>query len=274
MKYKFQNKCGFTLMEIMVALAIVSVFSIGLYKVYSSMTMSNQAQTQVLEIQQNLRGAMFLLKKELRMAGYDQSRSRRFTLVSLSPFEFTYDVPDNTGEFDGKLDPIGESFSYVLNGTDLVRTNVTAFTVANNIQAMGLAFAFDRDNDGQLDTYDVGGNPFVIWAVDTDGDERLDYNLDSNADGVINAADDTDGNGVINTADGAALGNTIPRDLIRSIRIWLLARSTISVNNYEDNNMYIAGSQVVDASLNNEFMYQLRTATVRCYNLDDVPFIN
>ncbi|MCI5165793.1 MAG: prepilin-type N-terminal cleavage/methylation domain-containing protein [Candidatus Electrothrix sp. GM3_4] len=65
------DRSGFTLIELMVALAIGSVIIIGIYSTYTGQQRISQTQDQVVEIQQNLRAGLDMMSRELRMAGFD-----------------------------------------------------------------------------------------------------------------------------------------------------------------------------------------------------------
>ena len=134
--------------------------------------------------------------------------------------------------------------------------------LAENVEALGLAYAFDSDADGELET--LGGN--VIWAVDTTGDNQLDRNLDTNGDGVINMSDDTTpGNGVL---EGVVLG-AVPLADIRAVKIWILARTDKVIRGSNDTNSYVVGRKVVTPSgSDRQFKRRLLTTTVRCRNLN------
>ncbi|MBN1907686.1 MAG: prepilin-type N-terminal cleavage/methylation domain-containing protein, partial [Deltaproteobacteria bacterium] len=62
---------GFTLVELLIAMAIAGVVMAGVYSAYSSQQRSYLAQEQVAAVQQNLRVAMYFMEREIRMAGCD-----------------------------------------------------------------------------------------------------------------------------------------------------------------------------------------------------------
>ena len=140
--------------------------------------------------------------------------------------------------------------------------------LAENIEAMGVAFAYDEDGDGNLDV-SAGGN--VIWAVDSDGDNDLDLNLDTNDDGDIDSTDGpgVNGNGLIT---GSAIVPNINIGDIRAVRIWLLARTDREDREYVNGHTYVVGHKVIspgtDANANNDaYRMRLLTTTVKCRNL-------
>lgn len=57
-------------MELLVALAITSVVMTAIFLMYRVQTRSHRDQQVVVQMQQNMRAAMYLLEREIRMAGY------------------------------------------------------------------------------------------------------------------------------------------------------------------------------------------------------------
>lgn len=70
MKRAYWNDTGFTLLEILVALALTGVASIYIYQAYISQHRSYVVQEDVTAMQQNARAAMFYMSRDLRMAGF------------------------------------------------------------------------------------------------------------------------------------------------------------------------------------------------------------
>ena len=62
---------GFTLIELLIAVAISGLVAGSIYTVFRSQHDSYVAQEQIVEIQQNIRAAMYMMAREIRMAGYD-----------------------------------------------------------------------------------------------------------------------------------------------------------------------------------------------------------
>jgi type IV pilus assembly protein PilW len=64
------NRKGFTLIELMIAMAVASIVMAVIYSVHRSQTEAHRTQQLVVQMQQNVRAALYLLERELRMAGY------------------------------------------------------------------------------------------------------------------------------------------------------------------------------------------------------------
>lgn len=271
---------GFTLVELLVAMVISLVVMTAIYSTYASQQRSYIVQEQVGAMQQNLRGAIYFMAREARMAGYDPTVAGGFgvTDIRYRDTDNNLDVNGNssvafTADFDedSVLDG-NETISYSLydypvaspdGKVDLARNSGGGRQLlAENIEALGFAYAFDNDADGQLDT--SGGN--VIWAIDSDNDNDLDLDLDTNGDGVIDASDDTNPtNGLI---DGTPLATDVPLTAIRAVKIWILARTDRTIRGYTDTNTYVVGDKVVTPSGNaRKYRRRLLKTTVKCRNL-------
>ncbi|MBU1140797.1 MAG: prepilin-type N-terminal cleavage/methylation domain-containing protein, partial [Proteobacteria bacterium] len=68
---QYRNNRGFTLVELMITLVIVGIISAAMYTAFTTQLQSYTAQDQVAEMQQNIRAAMDIMTREIRMAGFD-----------------------------------------------------------------------------------------------------------------------------------------------------------------------------------------------------------
>ena len=90
---KMRSNSGFTLVELLVAIALGLVILAGLYNTFKSQHDSYIVQDQVAAMQQNLRAAMYMITRDLQMAGYytnfDRDNTRSIDLGD--------DFPEQTG---------------------------------------------------------------------------------------------------------------------------------------------------------------------------------
>jgi len=259
---------GFTLIELLIGMVAGLILIGAVYKTYINHQRSHVTQQLVVDMQQNARAAMALMKREIRMMGYDpaardgvdndanstiddESSGAGILTANGGRIQFTADL-----NFNWAIDPGNEDITYNLDGSNLLRNGEI---VAFDIEAVGFAYAFDDDNDGVLDE-SAGGN--VIWAIDaSSGDNKLDTRLDTNDDGLIDEND---------TPGGSNLGSTIDNDHIRAVRIWLLARTRQPIWKHTDNQTYVVGATHKgpgEPDWDSRRRRVLMTTTVYCRNM-------
>ena len=289
MRCKIKEKTGergFTLVELLLAMAIAGVVMTAVYTAYSSQQRSYIVQELVAAMQQNLRVAMSIMVRDIRMAGYNPTGSGVFQVTDVRYRDLDYGAdPNGNGclEFTADLDEDGtldgdETIAYTLydsggNGSiDLgKRSSGVRQLLTENIQALAFAYAYDQNGDGELDFVDGNGNGQrdagepIIWAIDTDNDNELDVNLDTNGDGAIDSNDDADNDGFV---DGLALpgGVSVEVSRIRGVKTWLLARTSQPIQRYSDRGIYVVGDRVITPA-GDGCMHRLSTTTVKCRNL-------
>ena len=112
MKSTTKYSKGFTLIELMVALALTSIIMAGIMAAYVSQLKAHVTQQTIVEMQQNLRSAMQHMEKEIRMAGYDDPNKTSvagLTTVLANTFGFTMDLND-----DGDVNDSNETVRYTI----------------------------------------------------------------------------------------------------------------------------------------------------------------
>ncbi len=155
--FVFNTKTGFTLVELLVAMAISSIVMAAIYSTYLAQLRSQITQQAVVEMQQNARAAMFIMEREIKMAGYDPTggagagitaaHANTITFTILADNNGLNDDIDNNG--DTNVDEDGElkTITYSRVGRDLQRTaDGTINTVAENIEV--LEFVYFNDSKG------------------------------------------------------------------------------------------------------------------------------
>jgi type IV pilus assembly protein PilW len=273
----FKLKGGFTLLELMVTLVITSIVIAVIFSAYTLQQATFRRETMVVAAQQNARSALFLMESEIRMAGYDRLNTDLFGITDIrnGNLAFTSDNGEFGGADNGTVDNSEESYVFSLydaastlavGNLDLGRSidgGANTALVAEGIEALGFAYAFDENADGVLDT-SAGGN--VIWAVDSDNDNDLDATLDNDDDGDIDPDDDVNNDLIIDNNDGA-LPSDVPIDRIRAIKVFILARTKSPDFSYNDPSTYVVGPQIVDPVASDRFRRRLLSTTIKCRNL-------
>lgn len=293
-KISFNNRFGFTLIELLVSLVIFGVVGTGIMSLYVNSSENYETQTLVGENQQNVRAAIESIAFDLRNAGYNPTGATiaglGFVQAGTNVLQITMDLSDDAGTLEprapdgdlttasGASDP-NENVTYSrynsgvndIYGNAISRlgrnTGAGNDPVAEYIQAVGFAYAFDSDGDGALD-FDNNGTPAILtddriyWAVQNPGVNGNWFELDATGDDLITAADDTDSNGTINAVDtgiAADLGD------IRAVKIWVLGTSSRRERNYTSTQSYVVGNQVLTP--NDAYRHYLLTTSVACRNM-------
>jgi type IV pilus assembly protein PilW len=270
------NHKGVTLIELLVAMAAGTILMAAIYGAYQGQQKAFVNQQLMVDMQQNVRAAMLLMTREIRMTGYDPAaadgidndglngiddpaESSGATVLKAGKdwIQFSADLTGDSDVLDA-----GEDITYQISGPDLVRidphdaTGGTPQIVAYDIEAVGFAYAYDENTDGQLDTFDGTPNTPVIWAIRKNpSDTKLGNYLDTDQNGVIDEAD---------AVGGANLPSQIGYNKIKAVRIWLLGRTRQPVRGYRDNRTYRVGWQNI--TTNDNYRRFLLTATVHCRN--------
>ncbi len=114
---------GFTLVELMVALALTGIVTVAIYKTFTWQQRVYTVQDSVASMQQGLRAGMDILLKDLRMAGYSPVTPGLAGITAASGNSMTFTIDrDSNGISNGTIDP-GETISYSVNSSgNLTRT--------------------------------------------------------------------------------------------------------------------------------------------------------
>ncbi|NNF98148.1 MAG: prepilin-type N-terminal cleavage/methylation domain-containing protein [Desulfobacteraceae bacterium] len=132
------NSRGFSLIELMVAIAIFSIVVTTIVAAFQSQLRSHITQQQVADMQQNGRGAMALIKRDLRDGGWppngDANTSITTTPTSLIIVNDFHNGLDDDGDGviddpeekwmpDGDSDDFGERIVYTVNADNELTRN-------------------------------------------------------------------------------------------------------------------------------------------------------
>jgi prepilin-type N-terminal cleavage/methylation domain-containing protein len=272
----FRNQWGFTLIELMIGIVVSAITITAGLKIYDHMQNSSVQQVEISMLQQNQRGVLTILERELRLIGMDMKQSKKFGITDVRKFTITSPGVNATPSAAGspilqmtmdlnndKIINAGETVTYALYDQDndgqppFALARSTAYSIPNlingrqllaeGIQAIGFAYAFDADGDGIIDRKVVvpGDPPSIIWAVDSNNDGLLDADL----------------------AGGALPGGvTVPTKAIRAVQFWILGMAQRPDSSYTDTNTYSVGGQPPIIP-NDQFRRWLLTEIVHCRNL-------
>lgn len=139
---KLSNQ-GFTISELLVAMAISGIVMATLYSTYYSQQRSYTTQEQVADMQQNLRAAFYFIERDIRKAGCNPTGNAYVGIQTADPatIRVTTDITDasGTGDPDGYATGPDEDVTYYLNSGNLVRNSDTEI-IAENIEALDFVY--------------------------------------------------------------------------------------------------------------------------------------
>lgn len=147
------EKNGFTLIELMIAIAVASIIMGLIGSTYYTYSRISSNQERVIEVQQNLRSSIYLLERDLLMAGYQPNPANPagvgISIANSSRLELSYVVDEENNLFD--------TINYSLNGESLTRTvtdseaSSESFIVSDQVEEIQFLYIF-RDGSFGLTT--------------------------------------------------------------------------------------------------------------------------
>ncbi len=159
---KKHKENGFSMIELLISMAIFSLLAGAIGGVYVSTSRTSTLQNASAGVQQSVRAALEIMVQDIRMAGYDPTDSSNFgiPIVNSSKIQVTsdrwIDPSDQANHPNGDIDENGfEQMSYELNGNDLRRIlyegtgNQSIQTIIENVT--GLEFTYSGTNNSIVD---------------------------------------------------------------------------------------------------------------------------
>ncbi len=149
---------GFTLVEILVALAITSILVTAIYRFFIGQHHAYTVQDQVIEMEQNARAAMDMIRRDLRMAGYHAMGDDLINNLSdfvPSSFIPTYPVAVNL-DANPKISEGSGSDPDVITFLAVLPTNKNPTTIFSDVSAGATEISLALSNSDTDDQYKVG----------------------------------------------------------------------------------------------------------------------
>lgn len=238
---------GFTLIELLVAMVVAMLVMAAIYAAYQAQQRTYFAQDQVVEMQMNGRAALSMLMREIRMAGYDPTKSSGagITAANSHSITFSHDLTDDagTGDGDGDIADPGENVIFgFATGVDILPNPDPDGIPDQTINGVHVAAPLARSTDG--------GATYELIAENI---QAIEFQYLDLADAVT----------------------TNPAE-VRSVQISILVRANLPDKNYTDGKTYTPASGVAwdlngaatpGNAANDNYRRKLLITTVQCRNI-------
>jgi len=235
------DSSGFTLVELMIALALTGIIATAMYTFFLGQQRSATVQQDLVGIQQDLRAVMQALTRDIRMAGYDPTGSGTFGFVVNGTFATQKGVKRTVGTTGSSL-----ACTMDLNGNG--RLDVDAQDMDGNettdlreMEQVG----YRLTNDGQLQRFSTTTGA-ILWATLAENIQGLAFTYHS--------------------ADGKAIADLDPitMPLVRSVTVSILIRARFPDPSFTNTSAYPGFNE--GAPYNDRFRRRLLVMNVQCRN--------
>ena len=152
------NNKGLTLIELLVGLVICAIVVAGIYRLFIAQSRAYTVQDQVVEVQQNIRSAMEVMLRDLRMTAYDDDRT---PLVSIAQPSIVPGDDSITVRYELNNAPYEVRY-WLVGGTTLNRQETrngvtTTEIILENVEALNFTYGVDENEDGAMDDRNANG---------------------------------------------------------------------------------------------------------------------
>jgi len=169
-----RSQKGFTLVELLVAMAIAGIVMAAGYSMYISQQKAYQTTEDVSALQQNMRSAMYFIEHDMRMAGYNPTRASMYCgFIGFTSSLCTFGMDTNE---NGAYEIAVEQYTYYLDSTNnrLMRA-IGAVDASGQPVSPGQQIA-DNITGLSFTWYDVNGN--ILTNVNASASiERVEVTL-------------------------------------------------------------------------------------------------
>ena len=140
---------GFSLVELLIAMAIGLVVLSAMYSVFTIQNKTFSKQEQIVEMQQNARAAMDMMSREIRMAGYD-------------PCSVNSDADSSNNFFSVTVDSTQLQIKADLDGNNPLSNNCQSpYKGIDATSQENIIYAFDAANKKITRNIGAGAQPFA-----------------------------------------------------------------------------------------------------------------
>lgn len=291
-----KNTEGFTLVELLVSMAILGLAMTAIFNVFVSYNRAYVREDATQNTVQDARGALELMAREIRMCGFrglylmnpytspvvgtdfGLKDTGRDNVGGLEPgwesnsgrIRFTMDLDEDGavesygyGRYDSPVatpDGIPDLYRFYDDNTKDATPGKREMLI-ERVDGLEFAYAIDPAHPDPVQDLSPArdGNGNVIWVMDTNGDGTFDIDIDTNDDGEITDADAPGGEPLPGATSYKATDG-----IVRAVRIWLLVRVDRLEPNLVNSQTYVVGNKRY--KFDDQYRRVLVSRTVRLWN--------
>ena len=219
---------GFTLIELMLAMAISGIVLMAVFSIFRYQQQHYTAQLDVTEMQQNIRAALNIISRDIRMAGFDDPNDPVAQIVSVKPdlFYFTFDLNE-----DGDVKDPREHIAY------------DRYDSGDGIPTLGRT-----TNSDTIEIKNLGPSN---WGVKSPAHQPAAEYIEHLNFYYL----DTDGN------------PTTAADKVQTVVVTIVARAEQPDPRFKNTQTYTAGDGVTTWTKNDNYRRKMQILTVECRNV-------
>ncbi len=147
------NNDAFTLVEIMIVMAMIGIVTGSIYGIFASSNRSYRTQDKVVEVQQNVRVGIDFMARDIRTAGFDPTDDANagIEVATATKLRFTADMNRVNGIEDTNRERITYEYDAVNN--DLLQRlyegtgSATSETLIDNVSALTFTYLDSGGNN-------------------------------------------------------------------------------------------------------------------------------
>jgi type IV pilus assembly protein PilW len=145
MRRAMAHSQGFTLIELLIYIAIVGVVTGSIFTAYQGQLQAHVMQRQIVDMQQNLRAALYLMDREIKLAGYNPSGAPDIGITTAETNRLAFSMDFTGANSPPDFAELQQTVEYALsNDTDDLLRN--GDVMALNIDAIDFVY-LDEDGD-------------------------------------------------------------------------------------------------------------------------------
>jgi type IV pilus assembly protein PilW len=161
-KTKFNTK-GITLIELLVALLIGGIIIAGIYRVIIAQSKAYVFQDQIVETQQNIRSAMEILSRDLRMTGFNGDNTPLTPYITPGTNNITIFYQQNGAvrqvSYNLLPDPVDGNLRLMRSQVppDSPPSEAGGDPILTDVNVLNFTYGIDTDEDGMVNNWVSAG---------------------------------------------------------------------------------------------------------------------